>query len=125
MNAESKKPLTKLKPLKSGSCEACWGLLESIMCRLKFFCRVDLEPELFGNIKNLGTGYLGHILLGKRYYFERSILQSKIEAGRLEKVRSKLSWLRNIPQKAVVSIKIDMTEKRMNAYIEICTLRRL
>lgn len=56
------------------------------------------DRELFENIKKRKIGYLGHILRGERYHFQRLILQGKIEGGRRGIGRKKLSWLRNIRQ---------------------------
>lgn len=53
--------------------------------------------ELFDAIKKRKTSYLGHILRGPRYEFQRLILQGKIE-GKRGIGRKKLSWLRNIRQ---------------------------
>lgn len=59
----------------------------------------DLEDrELFEHIKKRKIAYLGHIIRGERYDFQRLILQGKIEGGRRGIGRKKLSWLRNIRQ---------------------------
>lgn len=54
------------------------------------------ERELFEIIKKRKIAYLGHILRGERYHFQRLILQGKIEGGKRGIGRRKLSWLRNI-----------------------------
>nr|CAH7733484.1 unnamed protein product [Callosobruchus chinensis] len=59
----------------------------------------ELEDlELFEHIKKRKISYLGHIIRGERYEFQRVILQGKIEGGRRGIGRKKLSWLRNIRQ---------------------------
>nr|CAH7746264.1 unnamed protein product [Callosobruchus chinensis] len=55
------------------------------------------DLELFEH-KKLKTSYLGHIIRGERYEFQRLILHGKIEGGRRGIGRKKLSWLRNIHQ---------------------------
>ncbi|KAL3267530.1 hypothetical protein HHI36_011652 [Cryptolaemus montrouzieri] len=57
-----------------------------------------IDRELFENIKRRKIGYLGHVLRGERYHFQRLILQGKIEGGKRGVGRRKLSWLRNIRQ---------------------------
>lgn len=54
------------------------------------------ERELFETIKKRKIAYMGHMLRGERYHFQRLILQGKIEGGRRGIGRKKLSWLRNI-----------------------------
>nr|CAH7723139.1 unnamed protein product [Callosobruchus chinensis] len=56
------------------------------------------DRELFEHIKKRKISYLGHIIRGERYEFQRLILQGKIEGGRRGTGRKKLSWLRNIGQ---------------------------
>nr|CAH7729152.1 unnamed protein product [Callosobruchus chinensis] len=56
------------------------------------------DRELFEHIKKRKISYLGHIIRGERYEFQRLILQGKIEDGRRGLGRKKLSWLRNICQ---------------------------
>nr|CAH7760001.1 unnamed protein product [Callosobruchus chinensis] len=57
-----------------------------------------LEGELFEHIEKRKISYLGHIIRGERYEFQRLILQGKVEGGRRGIGRNKLSWLRNIRQ---------------------------
>nr|CAH7746925.1 unnamed protein product [Callosobruchus chinensis] len=56
------------------------------------------DRELFEHIKKRKISYLGHIIRGERYEFQRVILQGKVEGGRRGIGRKKLSWLRNIRQ---------------------------
>lgn len=44
------------------------------------------------------TGYLGHILHGRRYHFPLLILQGEIEEGKRGVSRRRLFWLQNIRQ---------------------------
>ena len=61
--------------------------------------RAGLEDrELFRHMREKKIAYLGHILRGERYHFQRLILQGKIEGGKRGLGRKKLSWLRNIRQ---------------------------
>ena len=61
--------------------------------------RAGLEDrELFRHIREKKIAYLGHILRGERYHFQRLILQGKIARGKRGLGRKKLSWLRNIRQ---------------------------
>nr|CAH7722793.1 unnamed protein product [Callosobruchus chinensis] len=54
------------------------------------------DRELFEHTKKRKISYLGHIIRGERYEFQRLILQEKIEDGRRGIGRRKLSWLRSI-----------------------------
>lgn len=54
-----------------------------------------LDRELFPCVKKRKVSYLGHILRGDRYAFQRLVLEGKIE-GRRGIGRKQLSWLRNI-----------------------------
>nr|CAH7767171.1 unnamed protein product [Callosobruchus chinensis] len=61
------------------------------------------DRELFEHIKKRKISYLGHIIRGERYEFQRLILQGKIEGERRGIGRKKLSWLRNIRQWTEIS----------------------
>nr|CAH7740793.1 unnamed protein product [Callosobruchus chinensis] len=56
------------------------------------------DRELFEHIIKRKISYLGHIIRGEPYEFQRLILQGNIEGGRRGRDRKKLSWLRNIRQ---------------------------
>ena len=61
--------------------------------------RAQIEDrELFEVIKRRKISYLGHIMRGERYEFQRLVLQGKVEGGKRGMGRKKLSWLRNIRQ---------------------------
>ena len=57
-----------------------------------------IDRELLEAIKRRKIAYLGYIMRGERYEFQRLILQGKIEGGKRGIGRKKLSWLRNIRQ---------------------------
>ena len=73
--------------------------------------------ELFEHIKKRKISYLGHIIRGERYDFQRLILQGKIKGGRRGIGRKKLSWLRNIRQWTGISDFQSLQEAAVNRVI--------
>lgn len=80
--------------------------------------RAELEDrELFMTIKERKISYLGHILRGERYHFQRLILQGKIEGGKRGIGRKKLSWLRNIRQWTGIQSFQELQSAAVNRHI--------
>nr|CAH7723606.1 unnamed protein product [Callosobruchus chinensis] len=75
------------------------------------------DRELFEHIKKRKISYLGHIIRGKRYEFQRLILQGKIEGKRRGIGRKTLSWLRNIRQWTRISDLQSIQEAARNRII--------
>nr|CAH7712303.1 unnamed protein product [Callosobruchus chinensis] len=75
------------------------------------------DQELFEHIKKRKISYLGHIIRGERYEFQRLILQGKIEGGRRGIGRKKLFWFRNILQWTGISDFQSIQEAARNRII--------
>nr|CAH7767443.1 unnamed protein product [Callosobruchus chinensis] len=75
------------------------------------------DRELFKHIRKRKISYLGHIIRGERYEFQRMMLQGKIEGGRRGIGRKKLSWLRSICQWMGISDFQSIQEAARNTII--------